>query len=272
MDIPKKKLHNGTEIPQLGLGVYKVPAEDTYENVKTALEIGYRHIDTASFYENEAGVGRAIRESGIPRDEIFVTTKVWNNDHGFERALKAFDASIARLGLDYVDLYLIHWPVPDMFPETWKALEKIYENGGAKAIGVSNFLDHHLKDLAKTAEVLPVVDQIELHPKLMQKSTVDYCQEQGIAIESWSPLGKGRYLDDPRLVKLAEKHKKSPAQIIIRWHLQHEFIAIPKSTKKERQKENMNVFDFRLNEHDMHVLDQMDEGFRMGSHPDNVPK
>ncbi|WP_106498154.1 aldo/keto reductase [Lentibacillus sp. Marseille-P4043] len=265
-----KRLNNGKQIPQLGLGVYKVPAEQVYETVKNALELGYRHIDTASFYGNEEGVGKAIKDSGIPREEIFVTTKVWNDDHGFERAQEAFAKSLNRLGLEYVDLYLIHWPVPTIFPETWKALEKVYKDGAAKAIGVSNFLDHHLQELARTQEVQPAVDQIELHPKLVETRTINYCHEKGIAIESWSPLGRATYLDDPLLVKLGEKYKKSPAQIIIRWHLQRDFVVIPKSTNSERQRENITVFDFHLDERDMKLLDQMDEGMRVGSHPNNV--
>ncbi|MTW87006.1 aldo/keto reductase [Virgibacillus dakarensis] len=268
----KRKLNNGTQIPQLGFGVYKVRAEQTYDTVAHALELGYRHIDTASFYGNEEGVGRAIRESGIPREELFVTTKVWNDDHGFDRTLRAFEKSLARLGLDYVDLYLIHWPVPDLFTETWKALEKLYHDNVTKAIGVSNFLDHHLKTLAATQEVNPAVDQIELHPKLQQKDTVDYCREQGIAVESWSPLARAKYLDDPLLVRLGEKYKKSPVQLIIRWHLQHDFVVIPKSTNKDRQRQNMTVFDFNIDQHDMTLLDQLDEGLRVGSHPDNIPQ
>lgn len=267
-----KKLHNGSHIPQIGLGVYKVPSEQVYDSVASALELGYRHIDTASFYGNEEGVGKAIKDSGIPRDEIFITTKVWNNDHGFDKARQAFERSLKRLGLDYVDLYLIHWPVPNIFPETWKALEQMYQEGTAKSIGVSNFLDHHLAALANTQTIKPAVDQIELHPKLMQKSTVNYCREHDIAVESWSPLGRARYLDDPLLVKLGEKYKKSPAQIVIRWHLQQDFIVIPKSVNKDRQKENISVFDFALDEADMKLLNQMDEGLRIGSHPDNPPK
>ncbi|MEN1968570.1 aldo/keto reductase [Lentibacillus sp. N15] len=240
----KMELNNGTSIPQLGLGVYKVLAEDVYETVKHALEIGYRHIDTASFYGNEEGVGKAIQDSGVPREELFVTTKVWNDAHGFDRALQAFDSSLTRLGLDDVDLYLIHWPVADVFPETWKALEQLYQDGKTKAIGVSNFLDHHLKTLASTQQIMPAVNQIELHPKYQQQRTTDYCRKQGIAVEAWSPLGRAKYLDEPVLVKLGEKYNRSPAQIIIRWHLQHDFIVIPKSTNSRRQWQNMTVFDF----------------------------
>lgn len=265
-----KKLNNGTTVPQLGLGVYKVPAEEVYETVKNALGLGYRHIDTASFYGNEEGVGKAIQDSKIPRNELFITTKVWNDDHGFDRALAAFDSSLERLGMAYVDLYMIHWPVPDQFPETWKALEKIYTDGRAKAIGVCNFLSHHLETLKATQRIQPAVDQIELHPKYQQRETTDYCRQNGIAIESWSPLARARYLDDPVLVRLGEKHKKSAAQIMIRWHLQHDFIVIPKSTNQERQRLNFDVFDFRLDEQDMSLLDQLEEGMRVGSHPDQV--
>lgn len=267
-----KQLNNGTTIPQLGLGVYKVPAEEVYETVKNALELGYRHIDTASFYGNEEGVGEAIRDSGIPRGELFVTTKVWNDEHGFGRALRAFDASLNRLGMDYVDLYMIHWPVPDQFPETWKALEKLHENGQARAIGVSNFLAHHLETLKATQHIQPAVNQIELHPKLQQKETTDYCKQNGIVMEAWSPLARAHYLDDPLLIRLGEKHGKTPAQIMIRWHVQHDFVVIPKSTNKERQRLNWNVFDFTLDEQDMNQLDQLDEGMRVGSHPDQVTK
>ncbi len=271
-NIPIKKLHNGTTIPQLGLGVYKVPSEEVYQTVRSALDLGYRHIDTASFYGNEAGVGKAIKDSGIPREELFITTKVWNDDHGYDKALQAFEKSMEQLNIDVVDLYLIHWPIQGMYKDTWKALEKLYRDGRVKAIGVSNFLDHHLKDLLTTAEVTPVVDQIELHPKLMQKSTVDFCRENDIAVESWSPLGRARYLDDPALSELADKYQKTVAQIVIRWHIQHDFIVIPKSTKMERQKENMSVFDFELSHADMNLIDAMDEGLRIGSHPDEVGK
>lgn len=269
-DIPMTTLHNGKSIPQLGLGVYKVPSEEVYQTVTSALELGYRHIDTASFYGNEAGVGRAIKNAGIPREELFITTKVWNDDHGYDKTLQAFERSMEKLELDYVDLYLIHWPIPGVFAETWRALEKLYKDGRVKAIGVSNFLDHHLKELLATAEITPAVDQIELHPKLMQKSTVDFCKENDIAVQSWSPLGRARYLDDPSLTKLAEKYEKTVPQIIIRWHIQHDFIVIPKSTKAERQKENLSVFDYELSEADMKNIDHLDEGLRIGSHPDQI--
>ncbi len=270
MNVPDKTLHNGISIPQLGLGVYKVPAEEVYKTVASALQLGYRHIDTASFYGNEEGVGRAIRDSGIPREELFVTTKVWNDDQGYENTLKAFETSLRQLGMDTVDLYLIHWPIQGKFKDTWRALEKIYQDGRAKSIGVSNFLDHHLRELLTDAKVKPVVDQIELHPKLMQKSTVDFCRGQDIAIQSWSPLGRARYLDDPQLAGIAQGYGKSVAQLIIRWHIQHDFIVIPKSTKMERQRENKAIFDFEINETDMAKIDGMDEGLRIGSHPDKI--
>lgn len=271
-NVPNKKLHNDMTIPQLGLGVYKVPSKEVYQTVRSALDLGYRHIDTASFYGNEAGVGKAIKDSGVPREELFITTKVWNDDQGYDRTLQAFERSMEQLNIDVVDLYLIHWPIQGMYKDTWKALEKLYRDGRVKAIGVSNFLDHHLKDLLTSAEIKPVVDQIELHPKLMQKSTVDFCRENDIALESWSPLGRARYLDDPVLSGLADKYQKTVAQIVIRWHIQHDFIVIPKSTKAERQKENMSVFDFELTGADMDLINKMNEGMRIGSHPDEVGK
>src|SRR5699024_6983692 len=251
-------LANDVSIPQLGLGVYKVTPEEVYDTVKSALELGYRHIDTASFYENEEGVGQAIKDSGIPREDIFITTKVWNNEQGFDNTLAAYERSLHKLQIDAADLYLIHWPVPNIFPDTWKALEKLYSEGRVKAIGVSNFLVHHVEELLQTAKIKPVANQIELHPKLMQKSTVDYCKEKGIAIQSWSPLGRARYLNDQVLHSLAKRYHKTPAQIIIRWHLQHGFIVIPKSTNPKRQKENISVFDFTLSHEDMKLIDELE--------------
>ncbi|MFZ3577358.1 aldo/keto reductase [Virgibacillus sp. DJP39] len=266
----EKKLENGISIPKLGLGVYKVPEDQVYETVLSALEIGYRHIDTASFYGNEEGVGKAIRDSGIAREEIFVTSKVWNDDQGFDSTLKAFDRSMEKLGFDYLDLYLIHWPVPGIFTDTWRALEKIYHGERVRAIGVSNFLEHHLESLSKTAINMPVVDQIELHPKLSQKSTVEYCRKNNITVESWSPLGRAKYLNEPDLVKIADKYNKSVAQLIIRWHLENDFVVIPKSTNVLRQKENADVFNFAISKEDMAYMNQMDEDLRIGSHPDSI--
>ncbi|WP_404451615.1 aldo/keto reductase [Virgibacillus necropolis] len=267
-----KQLSNGISIPRLGLGVYKVPDDQVYDTVSNALDLGYRHIDTASFYGNEEGVGKAVRNSGIPREDIFVTSKVWNDDHGYEKALKAFEQSMEKLGFDYLDLFLIHWPVPEVFPDTWKALEETNKSEHVRAIGVSNFLDHHLEELSKTASEMPVIDQIELHPKLLQTSTVAYCREHNIAVESWSPLGRAKYLDDPLLVKMAIKYNKSVAQLIIRWHLENDFIVIPKSTNASRQKENADVFDFEIATEDMNFMNKMNEDFRVGSHPNTIKR
>lgn len=270
--VPTLTLNNGVEIPQVGLGVYKVPSELIVKNVQTALTLGYRQIDTASFYENEVGVGEAIRNASIPREELFITTKVWNDQHGYEQTKQAFAESLGKLDLDYLDLYLIHWPMPDTFVDTWKALEEIYRAGKVRAIGVSNFLPHHLEKLLTVAEIKPVINQIEQHPKLSQEETVAYCQANHIAIQSWSPLGKANYLDDPTLLEVAQKHAKSPAQIILRWHIQQDFIVIPKSLQEERQIENINIFDFSLTNEEMKAIHQLDEGYRLGTHPDEIHK
>ncbi|MFC4403100.1 aldo/keto reductase [Gracilibacillus xinjiangensis] len=262
-------LSNETEIPAIGLGVYKVEAGDeVYQAVRSAIEIGYRHIDTASLYGNEEGVGKAIKDSGIPREKIFVTTKVWNDEQGFEETKTAINRSLDRLGMDYVDLYLIHWPVPGKFTDTWKALEAIYQEGKAKAIGVSNFLPHHLKELFKEAKTKPMVNQIELHPQLQQEETRTFCQEHGILVEAWAPLGKASYFDHPVLQELAKKHEKTPAQIIVRWQYQSGIITIPKSIHKHRQEENVNIFDFELSDEDMAKMAGMNEEKRIGKHPD----
>lgn len=262
-------LNNGTKIPAIGLGVYKAePGKEVYEAVKSALEIGYRHIDTASFYENESDVGRAIKDSGIPRDEVFVTTKVWNDEQGYEETKAAFQRSLERLEMDYVDLYLVHWPVPGKFTETYRALEEIYQEGKAKAIGVSNFLPHHLEELLLSASVIPAVNQIELHPQLQQIETQEFCKKHNILIEAWAPLGKARYFDHPTLVKLANKHKKTSAQIIIRWQFQSGIITIPKSVRKERQEENVDIFDFELSDEDIKEMELMNLEKRIGKHPD----
>ncbi|WP_321387993.1 aldo/keto reductase [uncultured Enterococcus sp.] len=265
-----KKLANGNLIPRLGLGVWRVEdGNQVIDSVKWALQAGYRLIDTAAVYKNEEGVGEGIRQSGVPREEIFVTTKLWNDDQGYESALEAFDISLNKLGLDYVDLYLIHWPVKDKYKDSWKAMEEIYASGRTKAIGVSNFHEHHIKDLLTTAKVKPMVDQIELHPTLTQEPLRAYLKQEGIAVEAWSPLGQGTILKDPVLVEIGKKYGKSAAQVIIRWHLQNDIIVIPKSVHEERIKENFDVFDFELSSEDIDKINQLNSDERLGSNPDS---
>ncbi|MEQ6388923.1 aldo/keto reductase [Bacillaceae bacterium S4-13-58] len=262
-------LQNGVKMPWFGLGVYKV--EDgtlVKDTVKSAIDIGYRSIDTASFYENEEGVGEGIRESGVPREELFITTKVWNTEQGYEETLAAFDRSINKLGLDYIDLYLVHWPVPGKYLDTYRALEKLYKEKKTRAIGVSNFLIHHLEDLRKNAEIQPMVNQVEFHPKVAQPELVNYCKERNIQLEAWSPLARGRYLDDPILKNIAEKYGKTTAQVILRWDYEMGVVTIPKSTHSERQKENASIFDFSLTEDDLALIRQLNVGERTGAHPD----
>ncbi|KPV44532.1 aldo/keto reductase [Alicyclobacillus ferrooxydans] len=264
-------LNNGTKMPWFGLGVYKTQeGEEVIQSVRTALEYGYRSVDTAKLYENEEGVGQAVRESGIPRDEIFVTTKLWNTDQGYESALKAFEASRRRLGLEYVDLYLIHWPGKSRFKETWKAFERLYKDGLVRAIGVSNFHVHHLEALLADAEVVPAVNQIELHPRLTQVEVRDYCDRHDIRVEAWSPLMRGKLLNDPTVTKIAEAHEKSAAQVILRWDLDHGIITIPKSTHAHRIQENANVFDFTLTPDEIAALDALNTNERTGPNPDEL--
>lgn len=265
-----KELANGSVIPRLGLGVWQVKdGAEAVNSVKWALEAGYRLIDTAAAYKNEESVGEGIRQSGIPRDEIFVTTKLWNADQGYESTLKAFDESLKKLELEYVDLYLIHWPVEGKYKDSWRAMEEIYKSGRAKAIGVSNFHAHHIEDLLTTAEVTPMVDQIELHPTLTQEPLRKFLAEHEIAVEAWSPLGQGKILENPTLVELGEKYHKTAAQIIIRWHLQSDIIVIPKSVHQERINQNFDVFDFELSVEDMKRIDQLNTNERLGPDPDN---
>lgn len=268
--VPPIILNNGVEMPQLGFGVWQVPDAEAETAVATALEAGYRSIDTAAIYGNEEGTGRAIAASGIPREDIFVTTKVWNSDHGYDSTLRAYDTSLAKLGLDYVDLYLIHWPTParDLYVETYKALEKLYADGRVRAIGVSNFLPEHLERLIGETSVVPAVNQIELHPHLQQHAAREYHAERGIATEAWSPLGSGKgILEIPAIVAIAQKHGRTPAQVVLRWHIQLGNIVIPKSVTPSRIAENIDVFDFSLDAEDLAAISALNEDRRLGAHP-----
>ncbi len=263
-------LNNGLEMPWLGFGVFKVPDGEVVEYaIGQALKIGYRSLDTAAFYRNERGVGKAMRESGVPREEIFLTTKVWNDDQRAKRTMAAFEESLESLGTDYVDLYLIHWPVKGCYKETWKVLEEIYRSGRARAIGVSNFLVHQLEDLLADAAIVPAVNQVEFHPRLRQPDLLKFCREQGIQLEAWSPLAQGQIIHEPRVQKLAAKYHKTPVQIVLRWDLQHEVVTIPKSIHADRIAENTQIFDFELSQEDMDALDALDAGRRVGSDPGN---
>jgi 2,5-diketo-D-gluconate reductase A len=269
--IPTVKLNNGVEMPQLGYGVFQVPDDETTQAVTAALEAGYRSIDTATAYQNEAGVGKALVASGIDRSDLFVTTKLWNADQGFDNTLKAFDRSLELLGLEYLDLYLIHWPTPErnLYVDTWRALEKVLADGRVRAIGVSNFQPDHLDRLAEVTGITPAVNQVELHPFLQQNEVRAYGADFGIRTEAWSPLAKGgSLLSDPVIAKLAEKHDRTPAQVVLRWHLQLGNIVIPKSVTPTRIKENLNVFDFELTAEDLATITPLDRDERTGPHPD----
>ncbi|MFD4694545.1 aldo/keto reductase [Streptomyces sp. NBC_00683] len=270
--VPTVTLNNGITIPQLGFGVFQVPDDETTAAVSGALDAGYRSIDTAAVYGNETGVGRALATSGIPREELFVTTKLWNADQGYDSALAAFDASLAKLGLDYVDLYLIHWPTParDLYPDSWRALEKLLADGRIRAAGVSNFQPAHLRRLIDAGSLVPAVNQIELHPGLQQEELRTLHAEHGIATEAWSPLAQGALLDDSALVAIAERHGKSPAQVVLRWHLQLGNVVIPKSVTPARIRENIDVFDFELSPADMDAIAGLDRGMRTGPDPDTL--
>lgn len=264
------ELHNGVAMPYFGLGVYQSEdGQEVINAVKWALDAGYRHIDTASIYKNEEGVGQAIMESAVPRDEIFVVSKVWNTDQGYDSTLKSFDDSLKRLNLDYLDLYLIHWPVANMYKETWKALEHLYREKKVRAIGVSNFLQHHLEDLMTEATIVPMVNQMEFHPYLVQQDLIDFCHGHSIQYEAWSPMMQGEIFGMDAFKKLAEKYGKSIAQIVLRWDLQKGVVTIPKSSKKERIIANADIFDFELSAEDVHQLDGMHKGKRFGPDPDN---
>ncbi len=263
-------LANGVKMPRIGLGVFKVEKEEELLTaVKAAIEIGYRSIDTASIYGNEEWVGEAIRQSGFNREELFITSKVWNSDQGYEATLKAFNTSLKKMGLEYLDLYLIHWPVEGKYTETWRALEDLYKDGKIKAIGVSNFQISHLENLLKTAEIKPMINQIELHPKLAQTELRDFAAKHDMHIEAWAPLMQGGLFENGVLNELAAKHGKSVAQIVLRWHLQNGIIVIPKSTKPHRIKENADLFDFELSQPEMELIDSLDAHLRVGPDPDN---
>ena len=263
-------LHNGVKMPYLGLGTYQSDNEqEVVDAVKTALDYGYRHIDTASAYKNEEGVGKGIRESDVDRKDIFVVSKVWNADQGYESTIKAFDESLERLGLSYLDLYLIHWPVQGKYIETWKALEYLYGQNKIRAIGVSNFLRHHLEDILANGDIVPMVNQMEFHPHLVQQDLIDFCNKNTIQYESWSPFMQGKLFDLNTFNNLAKKYGKSVAQVILRWNLQKGVVAIPKSVHAKRIKSNADIFDFELTKEDIAYLDSFENGQRTGPDPDN---
>lgn len=269
LTIPSLTLHDGVEIPQLGFGVFQVPPEDTQGVVEQALDVGYRHIDTAGAYRNEKGVGAAVAASGLAREELFVTTKLWNSEQGFEATLAAFEASLGRLGFGYVDLYLIHWPVPSKgrFVDTWRAFERIHAEGRARTIGVSNFRVEDLERLEAETEVRPTVNQIELHPRLQQAELRAWHADHGVVTEAWSPLAQGELLDDETIVAIAERHGKTAAQAVLRWHLQLGNVVFPKSVTPERIRENIELFDFELSDTEMAEFERLDRGERIGPDP-----
>ncbi|HEX3907558.1 MAG TPA: aldo/keto reductase [Mycobacteriales bacterium] len=270
-DVPNLTFNNGVEIPQLGFGVFQVPPDEVIDPVLAALEAGYRLIDTAAMYGNEEGVGKAIEQSGVPRDELFITTKLNNPDHGYDAALKAFDASVGKLGIDVLDLYLIHWPLPKRndYVETWKAFEKLYADGRVRSIGVSNFQTNHLNRLFAETDVKPVINQIELHPGFPQLELRAFHADNEMLTEAWSPIGQGYgLLDDPTIRSIAERVDRSPAQVVLRWHIQHGNVVIPKSVTPARIKENIDVFDFELSDEDMAALTDLSGPGRLGPDPD----
>lgn len=276
MQIPNITLNNGVEMPQVGLGVWKASDAEAEFAVKTAIDSGYRLIDTATIYGNEVGVGRAIAGSNVARKELFITTKLWNGDQGYDETIQAFEKSLAALGLEYIDLYLIHWPTPkyNKYVETWKAFEKLYHDGRIKVIGVSNFNPPHLEELMSQTEIVPAVNQIELNPRFTQMETREFCAKHDIKVESWSPIGGsggvGNLLEEPVLKSIGEKYSKSAAQVILRWHVQQGLIVIPKSVQKERIKQNIDVFDFELSDDDMTQIATLDTQTRQGPDPDSM--
>ncbi|HEV7653737.1 MAG TPA: aldo/keto reductase [Mycobacteriales bacterium] len=270
--VPTILLNNGVEIPQLGFGVFQVPPEQTEEATRTAFEVGYRHVDTAEMYGNEEGVGKAVRSSGLGRDEVFVTSKLNNGFHAPDAARTAFDGTLAALGLDHVDLFLIHWPLPEVgdYVETWHALEEIYRSGRARAIGVSNFQPHHLRRLLAASEVVPAVNQIEVHPFLVQDDVRAFGAEHGIVTEAWSPIAQGLVLDDPVITNVAKRLERTPAQVTLRWHIQRGDVVFPKSVTRSRVEENFALFDFELSADDMAEITALNRDQRTGPDPDTM--
>ncbi|MDR4937635.1 aldo/keto reductase [Rossellomorea marisflavi] len=265
-----KTLHNGLEIPFVGLGVYQMKnPEETVNAVRTAIETGYRSVDTAAVYGNEEEVGQGVRDSGVNREDLFITSKVWNADQGYDSTLSAFEESLKKLQMDYLDLYLIHWPVEGKYKDTWKALERLHGEGLIKSIGVSNFHQHHLEDLLAGSNEKPVLNQIETHPRLSQEPLREFCSSHSIAVEAWSPIAQGRVLHEPTLNHIAKKHGKSAAQIVLRWHLQNDVIIIPKSVHAERIEENANLFDFELSLDEMNQINSLNQNERFGPDPDH---
>ena len=256
-------LSNGVKIPSIGFGTYKSgDDEETAKIIKNALNLGYKMIDTASFYNNEVGIGNGIKESGIDRKDIFIVTKLWNDDHGYDNTIEAFNKSLNNLQVDYIDLYLIHWP-NKLNAETWRAFEHLYETGKVKAIGVCNFKVEHLEELKKTAKIMPMVNQVEIHPFSTKNNIINYCKDNNIKVVAWSPISRGRVLSNDLMIDLSKKYKKSIVQIVLRWHMQKGVIPIPKSSNENRIKENMDIFDFEISSEDMKAIDSLDEGYDM---------
>ncbi len=262
-------LYNTIPIPSLGFGSFKVPPEEARRVVGEALQTGYRLIDTASYYQNESGVGAAVRESGIPREEVFVTTKVWMDDLGYDATMRAFTSSMEQLDIGYIDLYLIHWPRP-LALESWRALEQLHSEGQVRAIGVSNYSIAQLEELLSVCRIKPAVNQVELHPRLQQRELREFCREQGILIQAWSPLMRGGVSEIPKIAELAEAHRKSPEQITLRWHLQNDILALPKSTHAERIRKNYDILGFSLSEDDLAVISSLDDNYRIGFTPEYI--
>ncbi|AIY04789.1 plant-metabolite dehydrogenase [Planococcus sp. PAMC 21323] len=266
-----KQLHNGVEMPRFGLGVYKMTdKEAAVEAMIAAIGEGYKAIDTATIYDNEAEVGEAVRNSGVEREDLFITSKVWNTDQGYDETLRAFEASLKRLDFDYLDLYLTHWAIEGKYVDTYRAIQRLYDEKLVRSIGVSNHHEHHLEKILATANTKPMVNQIELHPQLTQVPLRNFCEENDIAITSWSPLARGRLLEDPVISEIAKQHNKSIAQVIIRWHLQSGLIVIPKSVKPSRIQENAHVFDFSLSQEEMKMIDELNQDWRSGTNPDDI--